>query len=249
MNRTAFVRSWVIALCLAAPLLADEAKPQSVADIVRQMKAAVKARDLEAAKAAFASAQAHKQHAKSAVRLASAIGSCIKSSHKKQSSFAIAAMESLGELQAPGSARQLLFLLKAPKRVAYERVGLHLVAIRVAGKLHDASSMPTLEKLLNHGSTELAVAASGALAEYRLLETQPRIKLIERLVRVLSGYEKKRARIKTHDRRNHYDKVSGYLIACLSNLSDNPVATTASDWAIWLKSEKKRQRELNTGGK
>ena len=247
MNRTALFRSGVIAICLAAPLLADA--KQDVDQLIRQMKAAAKAGDLDAAKSAFASAETYRQDAKSSKRLASAIGSCIKASQKKHVALAIAALDSLGKLQVPNSARQILPLLKAPKKVAYERVGLHLVAIRTAGKLHQAGSMSSLEKLLTHRSTDLAVAAANALGQYRVLEERPRTKLVERLVRMLNVYERKRATVKTHDRRNHYDKVAGNLIGCLADLTNNPVATTASDWTAWLKSEKKRKRALSTNAK
>jgi hypothetical protein len=232
------LRTALVVVLLGAPTVAVE----DVSDAIKAMKAAVAADDLKAAKAAFAKAETFRVDAAKANRAASALARCIRAAAKKNTDIAIAGLQSFGRLRAPGSSRHLILLLRAPKKVPYDQVGFYLTAVRVAGELHEPATLPSLEKLLDHRFTDLAKAASESIVAYRALDENSRMKLIERLVRVLSGYEKQRARAKGYDARVHYDKMSGYLLDSLAKLSDHTAATTSDDWAAWIRSERKRAR-------
>lgn len=221
----------------STPVFGDE---EMATAAIKKIQEATRSKDAGACKAAYKEGEFFKPDHAMAKRVSDAIAASVKKLHKKQPDVAAAGIAAMGVLGSPGATKKFSALLKPPSKVPYERVSLYLTAIRVAGQLREPDGMKALEKIVSSKHTELAVASTQSLAMFKGIERADRLKLIDRLIRTLSGFEKKRAKAKKHEQRMHYQQVTGNVIDCLAKLSGNSAATTSKDWGAWARAEKKR---------
>lgn len=157
----------------------------------------------------------------------------------KNEQIATAAIESLGRLKARGSGKLLAKLISPPAKVKAEKVALHQAAIRAAGSIHDPETLKTLERLLVHTNADIAVTAAEALVGYKVLDAKPKAAMLKRLVTALAKLEKATTAAKTDEQRERAEKVRGAVAATLSGLTRKEGLVESSEWAAWLKEQKK----------
>ena len=207
----------------------------------QRVKNAVDRSDLGSARSAFARAAElrPKYDAKKFAPLVQAVAKGV--SHKDQE-FSLAAVEALGELKFPGSGKHLHALLKPPAEEDKDRLSIHLAAIRAVGSIHDSASMKLLEKLLVGKRADSAAAAAQALVGYRNLDRKPRYGLMNRLVKVLEGLEKKIEKAGSDEARKDPARVRAALVETLGRLGDGASEDTAAGWTKWIRASKKADR-------
>jgi len=246
-------------LILAMPLVAQDAdnkgpqadpKAQALQDIADALQAQ------NAAKAAqlfeHVEALAPKIVAKDSAAMdevVAALAGCIKKARRDNPQVAILAVETLGDLHVEGSSKVIAPLLRPPSKVKDADMALYLAAIEAAGEIHDPATFGALQKLLKHNSTTIAVAGAKALAGYRALPREERLKLIDKLAKDLATIESKAVKARGDEQRSHYRTLMSHLRATLSKLAASSAATTAKEWKVWARAEqsKARKRKLTKG--
>ena len=231
----------LVAVATAAPedqeKLADKKEkkgPQALPAVVAEVQAAIKAADTMAL--AEACKRAHDLRADvSAEQYEPLVRAFAKGAKHKQGGVALLCIKAIGESEYPGASRYVQFLLSPPKNPKENRYRLHLAAIAAAGSLHETASLRSLENLVQHPTTELAVASTKALARYSVVERKTRLGLIRRLADSLGRLEAKRA--KTAVAKQHVATVRESLRDCLRKLTSELSIETAADARKWLRKE------------
>ena len=240
-------------LMLAMPLAAQDAEekapqPDPKAQALQDIADALQAQDAAKARELFDHLEtlAPRIVAKDPSdmdEVVAALGGCIKKTVRRSPQVAVLAVETLGDLQVAGSSRLIAPLLRPPSKVKEADLPLYLAAIEAAGEIHDPATFGALQKLLKHKSITIAVAAAKALAGYRALDHDSRLKLIDKLAKDLATIETKSVKARGDEQLDHYRTLMSHLRASLSKLAASSAATTAKEWRVWVRTEQRKQRK------
>jgi len=159
----------------------------------------------------------------------------------KETSIAIVCVKTLGELKQPDSSRYIAPLLSIPKRVRQERWKLHLEAIAAVGSIRELSSVPRLDKLLLHSHSDFAVAASNALAQWRVAKPEERVKIVKRVANTVGRLEKRRPR--TAMEKSQHAAVLAAVVDSLRRLTGDAAIDGAETARNWVRVQEKKLKE------
>lgn len=245
-SRTSGLRLLALTLALLAATAAAKEKKKSagasLADVTKEVKTAISKSDVAATKSALARAlqMRPRYQDKKLKSLVTAVGSGVKN---KQSEIAIASIEALAAMKIKGSAKMLSGALTVPKKIEDARVDVHLAAIRAAGELGAVESAKSIEKLVMHTDTRIAVAAAEALAGFGGgLDPKPTMKLLGQLAGTLDKLAAAEKKAKSEEAKVSVAKVKAALLQSIGKLSGTESIDSAAALRDWLKKSKKKPK-------
>lgn len=222
---------------------AQGAEPDTLRDVVKDLKAALKEGDYTSVTNALTHAVEvrWKVQDKKLAPLLRAIATGIK---HEEPTIASACIRTLVEMRVPGSSRHLNPMLAVPKKVGSTYWDVHLAAIGAAGELHEPGSVSPLLKLVEHPQADMAVAAVEALGRYEVAVPKERKKLVQKIANALAKFEKKKPK-GTLD-RIRIERVTKALVECARALTGEHKVGDSRDVRVWLRTGGKPTESAET---